>query len=232
MSYQEARLVSYTDITPDVRLFQFSLTDEHWSFEPGQHTVLRFEQDGSQVERPYTPVTLPGTKMFGLAIKKYEEGTASVWMHNREIGDKIEFKEPQGNLKLRSLSDDVVLISTGTGATPMYAMLREYLKKGEGSVDYIHGEKTHEDLMFEESLRVLESENKNLNVEFSLTREEWSGRTGYVQNHLQDIVRDLENKTFYICGVPSMVVATEDRLKDLGVDETNIITEGWENDAA
>ncbi len=232
MSYQNAELIKYHDMTSTVRQFVFCLNESGWEYEPGQHTVLRFEQDGETVNRPYTPVNLPGTDKFVLTVKEYDDGTASVWLHDLEIGDKAEFDEPHGNLSIRDYTEDIVLISTGTGATPMFAMLRDYLKKGEGNVKYIHGEKTREDLLFKESLEVLEAENDNLSVDFSLTRQDWDGYTGYVQENLEEMVDELGDKTFYLCGVPGMVVQTNEKLQDMGVDKSNIVTEGWESEAA
>lgn len=231
MTFEEAELSAYTDNTPEVRIFQFELS-EKWEFDPGQHTVLRFERDGEEVKRPYTPISLPGTKKFVLAVKEYEDGNASVWLHNREIGDKVEFERPEGNLSLRNYDEDIVLISTGTGATPMYAMLRDYLEKGAGSVHYIHGEKTRSHLLFKDSLELMEAENEDLEVSFLLTREEWEGKEGYIQEHLDNLIDSLEDKRFYICGVPAMVVSTQEKLLEMGVDDNKIVTEGWESDAA
>ena len=70
-----------------------------------------------------------------------------------------------------------------------------------------------------------------MKVFFSLTDEKWSGLQGYVQEHVPEELDSLSEKHFYICGVPTMVVQTEELLKEEGVEEDKIITEGWENDA-
>jgi ferredoxin-NADP reductase len=231
MSYSKAQLETVKQTTPTVKQFEFDLEDADWSYEPGQHTVLRFEKEGETVERPYTMINLDGTSKFCLAIKKYEDGTATPWIHERQPGDEIEFEEPSGNLSIRDLSRDIVLISTGTGATPMYAMLRHYLKEGEGTVHYMHGEKSTDTILFKQELSQLDSENPELEVTYSLSDEDWRGRQGFIQEHIEDVLESTDEKDFYICGVPQMVVDTEQKLKDLGVDEENIITEGWESDA-
>ncbi len=233
MSYDNAELRSVDQITPTVKQFQLELDGKKWDFEPGQHTVIKFEdENGEEVERPYTPINLPNTEKFVLAIKKYDDGTASVWMHERELGDEVEVEEPHGNLHIEDYDNDIVLISTGTGATPMYAMLRDYLENGNGEVYYFHGEKTQEHLIFQESLDQLEAEHDNLEVIYSLSDEEWSKRTGFIQEHIPEVLDSMDDKDFYICGVPQMVVDTEELLQDEGVDEDSIITEGWESDAA
>jgi len=231
MTYESATLTAVTQTTPTVKHFQFELKESSWEFEPGQHTVLRFEDDGEEVERPYTMINLPEKDKFALAIKKYPDGRATPWIHERQPGDEIDFAEPSGNLKIKDYDKDVVFISTGTGATPMYAMLRDYLKNGSGEVFYFHGEKTRETILFKDGLELLDTENDDLDVFFSLTDEEWSGAQGYVQEHVPEKLDSLEDKHFYICGVPAMVVQTEELLKEEGVEEDRIITEGWESDA-
>jgi len=231
MNYQNAELTAVTQTTPTVKHFQFELEEEAWDFKPGQHTVLRFQDDGEEVERPYTMINLPEDSKFALTIKKYPDGRATPWIHNREPGDEIEFAEPSGNLKIHDYYRDVVFISTGTGATPMYAMLRDYLKRGTDDAYYFHGEKTTETALFKQELELLETENENLDVILSLTDENWNGREGYIQQHIPKVLDSLEDKHFYICGVPKMVVETEKLLKKHGVEEKRIITEGWENDA-
>ena len=65
---------------------------------------------------------------------------------------------------------------------------------------------------------------------YSLSDEDWSGRTGHIQEHIEDVVSDPERTDFYCCGVPGMVVETEERLGDIGVPEEQIYSEGWEED--
>lgn len=218
-------------MTPNVKQFELELEDSEWEFRPGQHTVIHFEQDGEEVARPYTPTSRPGSDRFTLAVKRYDDGTASTWLHDREPGDVVEVDEPHGNLYLRDRDKDVVFISTGTGITPMIAMLKEYLDTGNGEAYFLFGEKTQEHLMYRETLDQLEAENEDLNVVYSLSDEEWSGPEGFVQQQVPELFDDLGDLHFYVCGVPQMVVDTKELLADHGVDDDQIFSEGWESDA-
>jgi len=229
-----ASFESIHEMTPRVKQFQLRLEDATWEYKPGQHTVIHFEtEDGEEVSRPYTPTNIPegGTEMFTLAIKRYEGGTASTWMHERDLGDAVEVDEPDGNLYLRDYYSDVVFISTGTGITPMIAMLSDYLRRGTGEAYFFFGERTQDDIMYRETLDHLESEHDNLTVVYSLSHEEWDGPEGFVQSHLEDYLDSFEDKQFYVCGVPDMVVDTENELERHEVDRERIFTEGWESDA-
>jgi ferredoxin-NADP reductase len=234
----EATITSIHRMTPEVKQFVVR-ADEEFEYEPGQHTTVRFdpeeagidaEEDGPVI-RPYTATNLPGTEAITLAIKRYDDGTASVYMHDREVGDRITLGDLEGNLTLEDTTEDVVFVSTGTGITPMIPMLRQYAREGTGEVHFLYGEKTQENLMYRETLDTLDAQNGNLSVIYSLSDEEWDGPTGHVQEHIEEYVEDPESRRYYTCGVPQMVLDTKDRLEELGVPDEQVISEGWEEGA-
>jgi len=83
----------------------------------------------------------------------------------------------------------------------------------------LFGSKYKKDLIFHNEFLELAEQNSNFIYIPSITREEWDGRTGRVQTHLPE---DLKNKTFYICGLKKLVVETKDILVEKGVDAKNI----------
>jgi ferredoxin-NADP reductase len=223
-------------MTPDVKQFRLVVDDHTFEYEPGQHTMVHFENDGEEEARPYTAANLPGGSEdeLVLAIKRYEGGNASVFMHERVPGDEVEIEEVDGNLHLRDPERDAVFLATGTGITPLYPMLKQYAKGGSGEAHLVFGERDREHLIFRESLDQLRAEHANVGVDYVLSEPDdaWNGRTGHVQDHLPDALDGLEGTDFYVCGVPEMVVETRDLLEDEGVDEEHVYTEGWESDAA
>lgn len=229
----DATVASVSQMTPRVKQFRLVADEHRFDYRPGQHTQVHFEGDGygepgEEVVRPYTATSLPGTHSITLAIKRYDDGTASVYMHDREPGDTIGIEPVDGNLYLRDIASDVALVASGTGVTPMVSMLRHYLRDGEGEIHFLFGERTQEDIMYRETLDMLEAEHENLTVVYSLSREEWAGPEGHVQEHLDDYLDSFARTDFYVCGVPEMVVQTKDLLDDHDVSEDRIFTEGWE----
>ncbi|MFC6938688.1 FAD-dependent oxidoreductase [Salinirubellus sp. GCM10025818] len=223
-------------MTPDVKQFRLVADDHTFEYEPGQHTAVHFENDGEDDSRPYTAANLPGGdgNELILAIKRYDDGNGSVFMHERTPGDEIETEEVDGNLHVRDLDRDAVFLATGTGITPLYPMLKQYAVEGSGEAHLVFGERDREHLIFRESLDQLRVEHEDLSVDYVLSDadEAWNGLTGHVQDHLPDALDDLDGTDFYVCGVPEMVVETGDLLESEGVDEGDIYTEGWEADAA
>jgi ferredoxin-NADP reductase len=127
----------------------------------------------------------------------------------------------------------VAFLSTGTGITPMLAMLRQYLGEGTGEATFLFGERDESSLIHRETLNELAAQHTALDVAFTLSDPnwEWTGRVGYVQEHLESTVDDLEETDCYVCGVPEMVVDTRERLRDLGAPDERIHSEGWEDGA-
>lgn len=230
-----ATVLDVHQLTPDVKQFRLAADDHTFDYEPGQHTMVHFETDGEKEARPYTAITRPGTSELVLAIKRYEGGTGSVYMHERSRGDEIEIEAVDGNLHVRNFDRDAVFLATGTGITPLYPMLTQYARIGRGQTQLLFGERDREHLIFRESLDQLQAEHEHVTVDYVLSRadDEWNGRTGHVQDHLPDAL-DVEfpGTDFYICGVPAMVVDTENLLTEHGATEDQVYTEGWEADAA
>ncbi|AGB38543.1 ferredoxin--NADP reductase [Natronococcus occultus] len=225
-------------MTPDVKQFRLVADDHRFEFDPGQHTTVHFEVDGEADARPYTAINEPGTNQLVLTIKRYDDGTGSVYMHDRTPGDEIEIEPVEGNLYVRDLDRDAVFVATGTGITPLYPMVKQYARAGTGTATLVFGERDQEHLIFRESLDQLRAGAEQLSVKYVLSDaaddRAWDGRTGHVQDHLPESLdlEDVADADCYLCGVPEMVVETEELLADAGADEDRIFTEGWEADAA
>jgi ferredoxin-NADP reductase len=230
-----ANVVDTYKLTPRVKGFRLRVPDHEFAFDPGQHTTIQFESAGETVVRPYTPTNLPGTDQLTLTIKRYEDGLASSYMHTRTPGDEVTIGDLEGNLSLADPDRDVAFLSTGTGITPMLSMCRHYLRVGDGHAQFVFGEKERASIIHHGTLNELAADNAALDVTVTLSDAEWdwTGRVGYVQQHLADLFTDADfaERDFYVCGVPQMVVDTKERLRDLGTPAARIHSEGWEDGA-
>jgi ferredoxin-NADP reductase len=222
-------LVSVHPLTPSMSQFVLEAPGHTFQHRPGHHVGVAYENDeDGLVHRSYSPVNGPGTPRLVLAVKEYDDGTCSRYLHARSVGDTIHLTDPSGNLHLNDPARDVLFVSTGTGITPMLAMLKAYLDDGQGRATFVVGERSQSSLPYRETLDQLAAEHAGLDVHYVLSREDWHGRTGYVQDHLDDVLDGRTDVHAYVCGVPGMVVDTQATLQEQGVPEDHIFTEGWE----
>jgi len=218
-------------LTPRVQQLVLRAEDHTFEHRPGQHVSVRYEpEDAGPIYRPYSPVSGPGTDRLILAVKRYEGGTCSVWLHERSVGDRVPLVGPSGNLYLRSTERDAAFIATGTGLTPMLALLGPYLRDDRGTARLLFGERTQTDLLYRPTLDRLAANHPGFEVTYVLSGESWDGPTGYVQDHLS-VLASLEAPQVYLCGVPDMVVDTRAALREQGVPAERLYSEGWEEGA-
>lgn len=231
MDLLDATVAATTSVTPRVRQLLLRVEGHTFAHTPGQHVSVRHEtEDEGPIYRPYSPISGPGTDTLALAVKRYDDGTCSVWLHELGVGDEVPLLPPSGNLHLRALDRDVAFIATGTGLTPMLAMLTPYLRDGTGQARLLFGERTQADLMYRPMLDRLAATHPRFEVHYTLSAEDWAGPTGYVQDHLS-LLDDLDQPQAYLCGVPEMVVETKSALREAGVSSDHMFSEGWEDGA-
>lgn len=227
----DATVTSTTPLTPRVQQLSLCVEDHTFEHEPGQHVSVRRDTDDGPAFRPYSPVSLPGTDTLALAVKRYKGGVCSPWLHEREVGDVVPITPPSGNLHLHDPDRDALFLATGTGLTPMLAMLTQYIHEGAGRAALLFGERTQDDLMYQALLNRLAASYDNITVQYVLSHEDWSGATGVVQDHMAPHLEALNAPHVYVCGVPQMVVDTKADLQAAGVPDDRVFSEGWEEGA-
>ena len=84
----------------------------------------------------------------------------------------------------------------------------------------IFGTRTSNDLLCVNEINTLVNNLKNLKYIPVLSRENWSGKKGYVHDQYLDIINktDLNNPIFYLCGWRDMIKEARTNLKELGYD--------------
>jgi ferredoxin-NADP reductase len=228
---EDARIAQISLITPDVRQYTVELLDGSFDGEPGQHTAIRKppDEDGDGGVKPYSTLAVDDSRIV-LMIRTYEDGTVSKYMGERTTGDIIQLSPSlTGTLTLESTDRPAVFISTGTGITPMVAMLHQYLQESDERATFLFGEKTAAQLMYRPMLEQLRVTH-DLETVFATSREEGVERDGYIQESLADVFDDFGvGRAYYVCGVPRMVVETKAKLDELGVPADRVHSEGWED---
>ncbi|MBS3140142.1 hypothetical protein J4479_03995 [Candidatus Woesearchaeota archaeon] len=216
-----AKLISKENLTSDALLLSFKSPDEFF-FKAGQFVTLILKAGNAQKPRSYSILNPPSERgKLDLGVKLVDGGFASEIFRNLKAGDEIAVKGPFGHFVFDDKTgNDHWFIGAGTGIAPLYSMIKEHLLHHPAKkFRLIMGYKTASDLLFHEELLSFKARYNNFEYIPVLSRSAWNGRKGHAQDHLGE---DLQNKTFYICGLKELVLETKELLLNKGVDPQNI----------
>lgn len=148
---------------------------------------------------------------------------------------------------------DTIMIATGTGVAPMRGFVEHLFPsatedRSEGRHFWlIYGTRHHSEIYYQQYFEKTAAEHPNFHYLPTLSRphEGWEGLQGYVQAHVQEVLKErpqhvpehapgsTENNASpqlraYICGLNEMVSANRDQLKELGWDRKHIHFERYD----
>jgi len=228
----KAKLLGYKDIAPEVRHFVFEVEGaERFDFRPGQFVSLTDEIGGRKVTRAYSLASPPNGNRFELCLNRVKLGAFSPHLFSLEPGGTVPMKGPYGSFTLREPIRDAVFVATGTGVAPFRSMLLDE-RLWEAGKDYtlILGVRYPDGILYREEFEALEKERPNFHFWPVVSRPDaaWTGRTGYVQDHVLEAVGGRRDIDVYVCGLKEMVNAVRRLLLDHGFDKKQIVYEKYD----
>jgi NAD(P)H-flavin reductase len=162
------------------------------------------------------------------------------------VGDKVSFHGPHGNFILRTPLRDSIFIATGTGIAPMRAFvqwlfedearLAEVRARGT-KIHLVYGTRFESDIYYRGYFEQMAARSPEcFSYQYTLSRppEGWTGKTGYVQEHVREIVAEREESQrremdAYICGLNDMVAGCRQLLmEEFGWDKKQVIFERYD----
>jgi ferredoxin-NADP reductase len=170
----------------------------------GQHVLVQAEIGGRRVQRTFSLSSPPRADgCIEITVKRREGGHVSVWWNeDARVGDVVTLSAPAGDFVLpETLPPRLVMISAGSGITPVMAMLRaldEAQSKGAPvpETTFLHVARSPDDAIFSEELAALASRNPWLHLTLRFTSE--SGRLG--ENEWSRLAREAGDAPAFVCG--------------------------------
>jgi ferredoxin-NADP reductase len=186
--------------------------NSNWNgFVPGQHIGLTVEINGVLTTRFYSPARTPDSKQLELTITGHPEGKVSQHLiENARPGMVVGLSPADGEFVLPAeRSAHILLISGGSGITPVMSMLRTLCDEGhDGPVTFLHFARTQEDVIYADELNALGDTHPNLNVVTVMTRE--GARPKHLDRSiLKSTCPDYLEAETYVCGPNALVDAAE-----------------------
>lgn len=232
----KAKLLEWKQLAPEVHHFEFEVPGvEDLAFTPGQFVSVIDRENGKKVTRAYSIASPRGGNRFALCLNRGEDGIVSPWLFGLKRGDEVQMHGPLGYFTLRHPGRRAIFVATGTGIAPFRSMLLDHLPKTAPAITLLFGVRYEEDLLYREELEKLAAEYQSFRFMPTLTRPagSWTGRTGRVQQHLEEalairVPEELPTVDVYICGVKEMVDEVRKELKRRGFDRKQIICEKYD----
>jgi ferredoxin-NADP reductase len=210
---------------------------DEFHFTPGQFVSIKQPKpDGKEHTRAYSIASPPrGDATFDLCLNRVDRGFLSNWLCDLEEGTIVRFHGPHGLFTLRQPQKDAIFIATGTGIAPIRGMVHWLFEKPERNRGHeywlVFGTRFEHSIYYRNEFERIRRENPSFHYLPTLSRggERWTGRRGYVQDHVREIVRGRGDMQAYICGLHQMVNANREMLKEeMGWDRKQIVFERYD----
>jgi ferredoxin-NADP reductase len=145
-------------------------------FRAGQFVRVGVEIDGVRRTRTYSPACSQhgSDRRLELTVTAHPEGLVSPWLIGRaRPGAIIHLGEAQGEFVLPDARPErLVLISGGSGITPVMSMLRTLCdEQHAGEITFIHYARTEADWLYRAEVEALTARHPHVSVDYVATRE-------------------------------------------------------------
>ncbi|MEO2268199.1 NADH:ubiquinone reductase (Na(+)-transporting) subunit F [Pseudoalteromonas pernae] len=164
-------------------------------------------------------------------------GKMSSYIWSLKEGDKVTISGPFGEFFAKDTDAEMVFVGGGAGMAPMRSHIFDQLKRlnSKRKMSFWYGARSKREMFYVEDFDGLASENDNFVWHVALSdpqpEDNWEGYTGFIHNVLYDnYLKDHdapEDCEFYMCGPPMMNAAVINMLKDLGVEDENILLDDF-----
>jgi Na+-transporting NADH:ubiquinone oxidoreductase subunit F len=164
-------------------------------------------------------------------------GKMSSFIWSLKPGDKVTISGPFGEFFAKETDAEMVFVGGGAGMAPMRSHIFDQLRrlKSDRKISFWYGARSSREMFYVEDFDTLQAENENFQWHVALSdpqpEDNWTGYTGFIHNVLlENYLKDHEapeDCEFYMCGPPMMNAAVINMLKDLGVEDENILLDDF-----
>ncbi|WP_373767771.1 NADH:ubiquinone reductase (Na(+)-transporting) subunit F [Glaesserella sp.] len=164
-------------------------------------------------------------------------GQMSSYIWSLKPGDKVIISGPFGEFFAKDTDAEMVFVGGGAGMAPMRSHIFDQLKrlKSKRKMTFWYGARSKREMFYVEDFDGLQAENDNFKWYVALSDpqpgDNWDGYTGFIHNVLyENYLKDHEapeDCEYYMCGPPIMNASVIKMLKDLGVEDENILLDDF-----
>ena len=184
-------------------------------FRAGQFVQVGVEIDGARRTRCFSISSseVGGDESFTITVRAHDEGLVSKHLASRaEPGLVLHLSQAEGEFTLpEERPDRLLMISGGSGITPVMSMLRTLADSGyDGRVRFVHYSRTPDTTIFREELEFLA---RRENVELSVVHTRDGGQR-FTPDELARIEPDHRDIATFACGPAGLVESVREAYGD------------------
>ncbi|MFH7586962.1 NADH:ubiquinone reductase (Na(+)-transporting) subunit F [Oceanimonas smirnovii] len=164
-------------------------------------------------------------------------GKMSSYIWSLKPGDKATISGPFGEFFAKDTDAEMVFIGGGAGMAPMRSHIFDQLKRlnSKRKISFWYGARSKREMFYVEDFDGLQEQCENFQWHVALSDplpdDNWDGYTGFIHNVLyENYLKDHEapeDCEYYMCGPPVMNAAVINMLKNLGVEDENIMLDDF-----
>jgi stearoyl-CoA 9-desaturase NADPH oxidoreductase len=231
-----ASVVEVRDETHDVKTFVLRPNARFGAFRAGSYVTLHLSIGGRRVQRAYSLSSAPGGEgLISITVKRVPGGLVSNHLADTVVAaDVLELSAPSGQFLLKeakeSPRDDppakILMISAGSGITPVMSMLRELVKRGSRtSVTFLHFARTPTDVIFDAELERIAARCSNVKVVLCVEAADgaWPGLRGrFNESMLENVEPAFRDADTYLCGPSGFMKVVLQAFDGAGADLSKV----------
>ncbi len=213
-----ARVVEIVDETADTKTFVLKPKGNWPGYRAGQHVVVEVEINGRRVHRSFSLSSNPASgDLLRVTVKLHPQALVGGYLHSQlQVGDVLNLSAPAGGFSAPMADEPVLMLSAGSGITPLMSILRELrARKHASPIVFVHSCRTRDDFIFARELEALAAEWSvlDLRVHFSAER----GRLDATA--IRALVPGFAGFRTLVCGPEAFTACVEDLYREAGVPE-------------
>lgn len=199
-------------------------------FVPGQYISVKVANDRIN---SYSIASHENPDQFSLLVDTTPGGSGSKFFESLKIAEKITYLGPFGqfSLKLNDGSKQLVFLATGSGLSPIRAMIEEALIKQNYKmpIKLYWGLTNSTDIFWVSWLESLKSKYPNFDYKIVVWKPDggWTGSTGFITDFLNRDFPDASGVSAYLCGNKNMIADAAAILTSHGCLNERIYTEKY-----
>lgn len=203
------------------------LPNHHWQgFRPGQFVQVSVEIDGVRRTRCYSPANSVhrADGQIELTVKAHSWGYVSRHLFAKaRPGMTVGLSQAQGEFWMPAQRPErVLLVSGGSGITPVMSMLRTLVDEGhQGRITFLHYALSDQDVIYNEELKQIAEAHDNVDLIRVYTEEAGVGEAfGFFSaEQLNNLVPDYADAETFLCGPPGLMEKVVEVWCEAGIPE-------------